>query len=298
MKRILSLALSLCLVLCLLTALSLSAFSTNQGSALSGNPLVVDNAGLLSESERQALEQKARSISNAHGCEVIILTVNGTGGKSAQEYAEDYFVDNGYGSGMNRNGVILFLDMYERDRFIAAHGAIEHYFNYEEVEYLYSKFLPDLSAGNYAEAFDAYLSYTDKILGVADGSLSQSEIDAVNEDFDHYTNNTEPSKPNYLRKGIFSVILGALGGFLPASAQKSALKTVRKRTNAAGYAKEGSLNLTVNRDTYLYSNVVSHVIQHGRTEGGGGGVHTIGSGHSTSHTHSSGTTFSGHGGKF
>ena len=98
-----------------------------------------------------------------------------------------------------------------------------------------------------------------------------------------------------MKKGLLSVVLGALGGFLPASAQKSSLKTVRKRRDAAGYAQEGSLNLTVNRDTYLYSNVTSHVIQ--RTESSGGG-HSFGSGSSSTHTHSSGATFGGHGGKF
>ena len=93
------------------------------------------------------------------------------------------------------------------------------------------------------------------------------------------------------------MIIGAIGGFIPVGAQKSALKTVRKRRNAAGYAKSGSMVLNVNQDIYLYSNVTSHVIQPQRTQSSGG-VHTIGSGHSTSHTHSSGTTFSGHGGKF
>ena len=115
--------------------------------------------------------------------------------------------------------------------------------------------------------------------------------------FDNFVNGGEASKPNYVKKGIFSVILGAIGGFIPVGAQKSALKTVRKRRDAAGYAKSGSLNLNVNRDIYLYSTVSSHRIQTQKT-GGSGGVHTIGSGHSTSHTHSSGTTFSGHGGKF
>jgi hypothetical protein len=98
-----------------------------------------------------------------------------------------------------------------------------------------------------------------------------------------------------VKKGIWAVILGAVGGFIPASAQKSALKTVRKRRDAAGYAKEGSLNLYVNRDTYLYSNVTSQLIQ--RTQSSGGS-HSIGSGFSSTHSHSSGTSFGGHGGKF
>ena len=296
MKRILSLSLCFCLVLLLLTVLAGPGFAAERDSALSGNPLIVDHAGLLSDSERAALEQQALSVSNAHGCEVIILTVSSADGKSAQDYAEDYFVDQGYGFGPDRNGVILFLDMGERDWHIAAHGSAEQVFNYEETEFLVSKFREDLSSGYYAEAFSTYIDFTGKMLGVVDGSLPEDEADQLNEEFDVFVNG-EKSKPNYVKRGIFSVILGAIGGFIPVSAQKSALKTVRKRRNAAGYAKEGSMVLNVNQDIYLYSNVTSHVIQPQRTQSSGG-VHTIGSGHSTSHTHSSGTTFSGHGGKF
>ena len=296
MKRILSLTLSLCLILAMLTALSLSVFADRDTSG-SGNPLVVDNAGLLSGSEREALERKAQSISNAHGCEVIILTVNDAGWKSAQEYAEDYYVDHDYGFGTDRNGIMLFLDMGERDYHLATRGSAISAFPDDTLTFLESRFLSDLSGGDYAEAFDTYLDYADQILSVADGSLSESDYDELNGEYNNYMNgNEEPRKPNYVRKGIFSVILGALGGLIPASAQKSALKTVRKKRDAAGYAQEGSLNLYVNRDTYLYSNVTSHVIQ--RTEVSSGGSHSIGTGHSTTHTHSSGATFGGHGGKF
>ena len=297
MKRLISLLLSLCLVLFLLTAVGASCLAADRDTSLSGNPLVVDDAGLLSDSERQALENRARSISNAHGCEVIILTTNSTGGKSAQDYAEDYYVDHDYGFGSERSGIMLFLDMGERDWHVATRGSAISAFPDDDIDFMVSRFLDTLSDGDYAEAFETYHDYAERILGVADGSLSQDEVDDINEEFNNYMNGTEPSEPNYVRKGIFSVILGALGGFIPVNAQKSALKTVRKKRDAAGYAREGSLNLYVNRDTYLYSNVTSVLIQPQRVESTSG-HHTIGSGHSTTHTHSSGATFGGHGGKF
>ena len=284
MKKLLSLSICLGLALLILATLTLSGFAAYPGASLSGNPLVVDNAGLLSESERAALERSAKSISQAHGCEVIIVTVNSTGGKSAQDYADDYFWDHNYGVGENR------------DWHVATHGSASSAFPDDDIDFMVSRFLPDLSDGDYADAFESYHEYADKILGVADGSLSQNEVDALNQEFNAYMNGEEETRePNYVKKGIWSVILGALGGFIPASAQKSALKTVRKKRDAAGYAQEGSLNLYVNRDTYLFSNVTSHVIQRSESSGGS---HSIGSGVSTTHSHSSGTSFGGHGGKF
>lgn len=293
MKRLLSALFALCLILSLLT---LSVLASDRSGGLSGNALVADYAELLTSSERQSLEQRARSISNAHGCEVIVLTVNSTGGKTAQDYADDYYVDHNYGFGSDHSGIMLLLDMGGRDWHVATRGSAISAFPDNDIDFMMSRLMDDLSGGNYYEAFETYYDYAEKILGVADGSLSQNEVDEINEEFNDYMNGGS-SKPNYVKKGIWSVILGALGGFIPVSAQKSALKTVRKRNDASGYAKEGSLNLYVNRDTYLYSNVTSHVIQtQPRTDGGGG--HTIGSGHSTTHTHSSGATFGGHGGKF
>ena len=307
MKRIRTSILALCLVLLMLTPLCGSAFAEGLGltsvpltaeHSLSGNPLVVDEAGLLSEAARESLEQKARDISLAHGCEVIILTVSSTDGKTWQEYAEDYYVDQGYGFGADRNGILLQIDMDEENRgwYIATVGTAIEAFHDEQTDYLVSRFLPDLKNGDYEEAFDIYLDYAEKFLGVYDGSLSQNDVDDINQEYDDYMNGNEtPSKPNYVKKILISLGLGAAVGFVPVGVQKSALKTVRKRRDARGYAKEGSMTLNINRDIYLYSNVTSRVIQENRGSGGG---HTISSGSSSTHTHSSGTTFGGHGGSF
>ena len=269
MKRILSLGLCLSLVLILLTAFALPCLAA-EGDGLSGNPLVVDNAGLLTPAERDALESRARSLAETYGCEVVILTVNGTDGKSIQQYADDFFVYKGYGYGEDRSGILFFMDMNERDTWFTTRGAAIKAFTDDDIDYIADQMRGNLSAGNYYAAFETFHNCAEDALTTA-----------------------RDSKPNYVKKGIFSVILGALGGLIPAGSQKSSLKAVRKRRDASGYAKEGSLNLAVNRDVYLYSTVTSHVIQ--RTESSGGG-HTYGSGHSSTHTHSSGVTLGGHGG--
>ena len=303
MRRIHAFFLSLLLVLSLLTLCCSSALAltvmpaSGRDSSLSGNPLVVDHARLLSDTERQSLEQQARNISSAHSCEVIILTVDGAGGKSPQQYAEDYFVDNDYGFGTDRSGILLYLDMEERDWYIATHGSAIEAFHDEPTDFLVSRFKPELSDGNYYDAFRIYLEYAEKFLGVYDQTLSQGDVDEINEEYSNYMNGEDsaPKKPNYVKRGIFSAILGALAGFIPVGVQKSSLKTVRKRRDASGYARAGSLDLRVNRDIYLYSNVTSHVIEQPRVQSGG---HSISSGSSSTHTHSSGTSFGGHGGKF
>jgi len=50
------------------------------------------------------------------------------------------------------------------------------------------------------------------------------------------------------------LIIGILIGFLVASALKSQLKSVYSASAAAEYITEGSLNLTIKTDRYLYEN--------------------------------------------
>lgn len=53
-------------------------------------PRLVDNAGLLSDSEQDALLAKLDSLSESLKCDIAVVTVNSLGGKSAQAYADDF----------------------------------------------------------------------------------------------------------------------------------------------------------------------------------------------------------------
>lgn len=216
MKKLLSLSICLGLALLILATLTLSGFAAYPGASLSGNPLVVDNAGLLSESERAALERSAKSISQAHGCEVIIVTVNSTGGKSAQDYADDYFWDHNYGVGENRDGILFLLDMGERDWHVATHGSAISAFPDDYIGFMVSHFLNDLSAGYYADAFEIYLDYSDRILGVADGSLSQDMVDELNQGFKHYLNSNNSGASAPTDSDVLSETLGGISISLAA----------------------------------------------------------------------------------
>ena len=62
-------------------------------------PLLVDEAGLLTEEESSELLNKLEDISQRYENEVGIVTVNSLEGKTAEAYADDYYDYNGYGYG-------------------------------------------------------------------------------------------------------------------------------------------------------------------------------------------------------
>lgn len=58
---------------------------------------VVDDAGLLTDSEENSLNETLKEISNRQNCQVVVVTTNSLDGKSAEAYADDYYDYNGYG---------------------------------------------------------------------------------------------------------------------------------------------------------------------------------------------------------
>ena len=77
-------------------------------------PLLVDEAGLLSEEESSTLINKLEEISQRQKNEVAVVTVNSLEGKTAEAYADDYYDYNGYGYGENDDGLLLLVSMGER----------------------------------------------------------------------------------------------------------------------------------------------------------------------------------------
>lgn len=54
-------------------------------------PRLVDRADLLSELEEEELEARLDEISERQAADVVVVTVNSLDGKSAQDYADDFY---------------------------------------------------------------------------------------------------------------------------------------------------------------------------------------------------------------
>lgn len=275
-KKLLSIiSTALVLGVCLtsgLTAKAAGSFSPFFEGDVYEQPRLVDQADLLSDSEEQALLNKLNQISAKQGMDVVIVTVQDHTG-SMQDFCDDFFTDHNYAW----DGVIFMLSMEERDWHISTFGygitAITDYGYNKLFEYVKE----DLSANNYYSAFNTWADTTDEFITEAKNGTAY--------DTNHKAD--EGEKPFALVRNLIISLLAGLGiGGIRASSLKGQLKTVHQQVGAAQYTKENSLNVTVDREIYLYRNVT-------RTEkpqNSGGG--------SSTHTTSSGRTAGGGGGKF
>ena len=129
-------------------------------------PRLVDRADLLSELEEEELEARLDEISERQQADVVVVTVNSLDGKSAQDYADDFYDYNGYGIGTDKSGILLLVSMEARDWHITTTGFGIRAITDAGLDYISDQFLPYLSDGEYLDAFETYADLCDEFLRV------------------------------------------------------------------------------------------------------------------------------------
>ena len=74
---------------------------------------IYDEAGLLSGSESEQLEQRCQQIETQSQIHILMVTTEDTQGKSQMEYADDFY-DDIYPEKKDENGVLVLIDIGKR----------------------------------------------------------------------------------------------------------------------------------------------------------------------------------------
>ena len=234
-----------CLSLLIICSLTVTAQATLDMQ------LVIDGADLFTDQERQILEAQATELQQQYGMDVVILTVDSLDGISAQDYADDYYDDNGYAE----DGILFLLAMSEREWYISTCGDGIYAFTDYGIQTLGELLLPYLGDGNYYLAFQVYSNALPQYLdafeegtpvdGYAD--YSGDYCHGVQEEVVYYEENTIPI--------IFSSSLcfGVIAGLITIIVMRLSMNTRRRKTNAQDYLVPGSYDLHTKEDTFLYS---------------------------------------------
>ena len=233
------------------------------------SPRLADEAGLLSGTECSAIEKQLDTLSAQYGLDVVIVTVQSTGGSTSMEYADDYFDYNDYAP----DGVLLLVSIEEGDWWISTTGYGITTFTDAGIEYIGKKVVPYLSDGEYAKAFTTFTDLCDQFLSQA----------TTGDPFDTHNLPKEPFK--LVRNVIIALVIGLAAAFFVTGSMKKQLKSVVQKSQANDYVTPGSLQITQSRDFHLYT----HLDRREKVQSSGG---------SSTHTSSSGTTHGGGGGKF
>ena len=257
MKRVHRFLLSILMVVCLI--LPVSAAEPDR---------VVDLAGLLTQNEISYLSDTLEGIRDHWGMDVVIVTVDSLQGYSTSAYADDFYDYSGYGD----DGILLLVSIRDRQWAVSTAGEGIYIFTDAGIDYMAEQFLPDLSAGNYGDAFETFAYLCEEFL---DQGYTDSPYDVG--DFSH----------NSFRLGKRLLIcfgVGLLIALVAVGVMYGQLKSVRSHT-ASAYVR-GGLKLTASRDLFLYA----HVDRRKRETNNSGG--------SSTHHSSSGRSHGGRSGGF
>lgn len=127
--------------------------------------LVADQAALFTAEEEAALLQAATALGGKYKMDIVIVTTSDAGGKTSREYADDYFDDNGYGVGDDRDGILLLLDFDNREAYISTSGSGIKYLTDERIERILDDvFNSGLTEGDNYGAANAFLKSTERFL--------------------------------------------------------------------------------------------------------------------------------------
>lgn len=252
-------------------------------------PRLVDEAALLSEEEQKDLQSTLDEISERQKADIVVVTVNSMDGKTAMEYADDFYDQNGYGYGDDHDGALLLVCMETRDWHITTTGFGITAITDAGIESISENFLGDLSNANYEAAFTTFATQCDAFFTQAKtaepydtGFLPE---DSYETGYDTRSVSKDPFGAGQLLLSFGAAFLIAL---IAVSVMKSRLKSVRGQYAADDYIKKGSMQLTKQTDLYLYKQV-HRVVRPKETTSSGG---------STTHSSSSGSSHGGGGGKF
>lgn len=233
------------------------------------SPRLVDEAGLLSDTECAAIEKQLDTLSAQYGMDVVIVTTGSTGGSTPMEYADDYFDYHDYAP----DGVLLLVSMEDSDWWISTTGYGITAFTDAGIAYIGDQVVPYLSDGEYAKAFTAFADLCDQFLAQA----------KTGDPFDTHNLPKDPFKP--VQNVLIALVIGLAAAFFATGSMKKKLKSVVQKAQANDYVTPGSLQITQSRDFHLYT----HLDRVEKAQSSSG---------SSTHTSSSGTTHGGGGGKF
>lgn len=276
-------AYSLLLCLMLVSALVLSV------SAASELPRVIDGADLLTAGEEDKLEQLSQAIRTNYEMDVVILTVDTLGGKTAQDYADDYYDEHGYGCGGNASGLLLLLAMEEREWYISTCGDAIYAFTDYGLEQISDLVVPYLSGGSYYQGFVTFMTALPDYL---DAFSNGMPIDGYASDYDPNRSDVVFYETERHVNVVISLVIGIMAAAITVGVMCYSMNTKRMQAGAGDYLKPGSYQLRVQRDMFLYSNVSKVRRQENNSSGGHGG------GGSSIHTSSSSRSHGGRGGGF
>jgi len=224
---------------------------------------MVDNAGLLSSGEKAELEERMAALASQYDFDLVIVTEKSIGSARPIDYADDFFDNNNYGLGSDRDGCLMLQVTESRDYWFSSSGRGIKILNAAALDKLDSDAAAFLKNGDYGGAYGAFIDNMELFLS----------LDAKGRSYNFF----------YRYNAILLAIgwaISLLAGLFTVHLWKLQMDTATGKKEADSYIIPGSLAFTRQDEMFLYSTVTKTKRESKPPSSSGGGVHTSSSGRS------------------
>lgn len=254
----------------MLLTLVFSGFWLRTDAAETAN--IKDFMNYLDPEQIAGLQETAEDIKNTYGLEPVIVITDDVEGKSSMAYADDYYDYNGYGVGADKSGLLMLINMADRDVWISTTGKAIDIFTDNRIDAMLDGIVSHLPEGDYADACISFLTdvETYALQGVPSGQY-RIEQEA-------------PYRGTYWERAmalmtsplvILVPLLISIGATVLITLSNKGKVTVTAQT----YEEKGSFVMTRQVNDFIREHLTHVKIE--RNTGSGSSTHTGGSG--TSH---------------
>lgn len=264
------------LMLLVMSVSIMSVFLGFSVSSAAGKKSVIDDAGLIKASDEKELDKKIKNIQKDK-FDVVILTVKSLDGKSAQDYADDYYDNNDYGLDNEKSGLLFLVSKGDRKYHISTKGAGIKAFTDYGIGRIKEEIKPYLSDGDYFNACDEFLNIT------------KDFVKAYKEGTPYDTDNPYNEEIDYVILEVIALVIAFVIALISVGIMRLRMNTAKPKGTAMEYIKKGSFKLTSEKDIFMYSTVTKTAKPKDNDNSAGG---------STTHVSSSGSEHGGGGGSF
>lgn len=254
---------------------------------------VFDDAGLFTKEEIDDFQSRITSMKKEMNMDVLIVTTSDAKGKSAKQYAEDYYINGSYGVGSDYRGVLFLIDMDNREMYILPVGKMNRFLTDQRWNAILDSSYESISQGNYAASAQAFLDGVIKYYraGIPGGQYN----------YDKETGEISVYRSIRWYEAAAAIGIAFFAGGTACLAVTGQYSMKKERNRSGNYLKayRGASQFRYSQQTdELINKTVTHVIipqNNGGNSGGNSGGSS--SGRSTTHS-SSGRTMGGGGRKF
>lgn len=246
--------------------------------------VVFDDAGLMYDEEITALTMQITNLENRTGWDIFAVTTADAQGKTAMEYADDFYDER---TAESADGFLVLIDMDNREIYISTQGKVIRYLTDERIERVIDAGYSYISNGEYAGGLSA-------MIGKAEYYYDEG---ILKEQYNYDVDTGSISAYHALTwMEILPIFLLAAGVGLAIFIGVKKSYSLKGGRYEYPYMKYGKMKLTEQEDRFIRAHTTHHRIQ--TDSGRSGGSHHSGSGRSSTHRSSSGRSHGGGGRKF